>query len=389
MVAMSVTAPQGFRAFGVHSGIKPDHLLDTSVVVADRPVPAAGVFTTSRTAAPGVELARKHMADPHVQTLVVNSGCANAGTGERGLIAAERLAGAAARIVGCSTGQVIVASTGPIGTHLPVDKVITQLAGALAAADSTPTGGTLAARGIMTTDSVPKEAVVAGTGYTIGGMSKGAGMVRPDMATMLAFLTTDAAVDPALLQTALADAVDLTFNSLNIDGCQSTNDMVILLASGESGVEPDGVSFVADLTALCGELAGKMAQDAEGASRVVKMCISGAEDDRTARRIGKAVADSALVRASFHGADPNWGRLLGVLGVTGIPIRQEDIEISYAGTVVAQHGVAVAFDETAVIGQLEKGDFELGIVVGTGSGTASIVTTDLTPEYVVFNSERS
>lgn len=386
---MSVTAARGFRAFGLHSGIKSADVLDTAVVVADRPVPAAAVFTTSETAAPVVALARKHMADPHVQALVVNSGCANAGTGARGLIVAQRLAAAAAGIVGCSADQVIVASTGPIGTELPVDRVITQLAGAFSAADSTPAGGTRAARGIMTTDSVPKEAVVNGNGYTIGGMSKGAGMVRPDMATMLAYLTTDARVDPSVLQTVLTDAVDLTFNSLNIDGCQSTNDMVILLASGESGVAPDLVSFAADLTLLCGDLARKMAEDAEGASRVVTLHISGADDDRTARRIGKAVADSALVRASFHGADPNWGRVLGALGVTGLPISHQDIEISYAGTIVAQQGVGIDFDEPDVIGELEKGDFELGIVVGTGSGTATIVTTDLTPEYVVFNSERS
>lgn len=386
---MSVTAARGFRAWGMHSGVKADRLLDTSLVVAGRPVAAAAVFTTSQTAAPVIALARKHMTDPSIQVLVVNSGCANAGTGTPGLIAAQRLATAAAATVGCAADQVIVAATGPIGLQLPVDKVIAQLPAALQSADATPECGTLAARAIMTTDSVPKQATMTAGGYTIGGMAKGAGMVRPDMATMLAYLTTDAIVDPARLQAALADSVDLTFNSLNIDGCQSTNDMVVLLASGESGVEPDGETFAGHLTAVCRSLARQMARDAEGASRIVTLHVSGAGDDRAARRIGKAVADSALVRSSFHGADPNWGRVLGALGVTGIPIRSEDVEISYAGTTVAEGGVGVPFDEPAVIAHLEEGDFELDIVVGNGPGTATILTTDLTPDYVVFNSERS
>jgi glutamate N-acetyltransferase/amino-acid N-acetyltransferase len=291
--------------------------------------------------------------------------------------------------VGCSADEVIVAATGPIGPQLPVDCVIDNLPAALESAAATSESGTLAARAIMTTDSVPKQTTITADGYTIGGMAKGAGMVRPDMATMLAYLTTDAIVDPARLQAALSDSVDLTFNSLNIDGCQSTNDMVVLLASGESGVEPDEARFAGHLAAVCRDLARQMARDAEGANRIVTLRVSGAEDDGAARRIGKAVADSVLVRSSFHGADPNWGRVLGALGVAGMPIRSEDIEISYAGIVVAQCGVGVPFDERAVIADLEEGDFELGIVVGTGPGTATVVTTDLTPEYVVFNSERS
>ncbi|MDH3499113.1 MAG: bifunctional glutamate N-acetyltransferase/amino-acid acetyltransferase ArgJ [Acidimicrobiia bacterium] len=386
---MSVTAPAGFKATGLHAGIKADGALDTSIIVASRPVAAAAVFTTSLTAAPVVTLARKHMADPIVQVIVINSGCANAGTGLVGLTNAERVAVAAAAVAGCDPDQVIVASTGPIGTPLPVDNVIDRLPEAFAAAGGADHDATLAARGILTTDSVSKEAVRRTGGYVIGGMSKGAGMVRPNMATMLAYLTTDAVVEPGPLQTALADAVDATFNSLNIDGCQSTNDMVVLLASGESGVAPDPSGFGATLTDVCGDLAWQMAKDAEGASRVVTVRVAGASDDRVAREIGKSIADSSLVRSSFYGADPNWGRVLGALGVTGHPIHQEDIEISYAGTAVAQGGVGIPFDEDAVIAKLERGDFELDIVVGAGAGHATIVTTDLTPEYVMFNGERT
>ena len=386
---MSITAAKGFRAFGLHAGIKAEGVLDTSVVVADTASPAAAVFTSSLTAAPVVELARRHMVDPSVRTIVVNSGCANAGTGAAGMAAAVQVAEAAAGIVGCPVEEVLVASTGPIGTVLPVDKVLAVLGDAYAGASDGAEAGTKAAAGIMTTDSVTKEAVAEGAGYVVGGMSKGAGMVRPDMATMLAYLTTDAVVSAAVLQAILKDAVDLTFNSLNIDGCQSTNDMVVLIASGASGVEPDPEEFAMAVTGVCRDLAWQMAQDAEGASRVVTMRIAGAADDRSAREIGKVVADSALVRSSFYGADPNWGRVLGALGVTGWELNPEDIEIAYAGVVVARSGVAVPFDEAPVIAELEKGDFELDIVVGTGPGVATIVTTDLTPEYVVFNGERS
>lgn len=386
---MSVTAARGFRATGLHAGVKPDGRLDTALVAADRPVPAAAVFTTSLTAAPVVTLARKHLVNSLLQALVVNSGCANAGTGEAGLVWAEQIAGAAARALGCHTEDVLVASTGPIGTDLPVEEIVASLPAAVSRLEASAESATLAARGIMTTDSVPKEATVAGDGYVIGGMSKGAGMIRPDMATMLAYLTTDAVVTPATLQVALTDAVDVTFNCLNIDGCQSTNDMVVLLASGDSGVEPDPAEFASHLTRLSRDLTWQMAKDAEGASRVVTLRISGTDDHATARVVGKAVADSALVRSSFYGGDPNWGRILQALGVTGVPLHQEDIEIAYEGTTLAQGGVGIPHDEADLLARLEQGDFEVSIVVGMGPGRATVVTTDLTPEYVIFNGERS
>ena len=342
---MSITAPGGFRAAGLHAGIKQGGALDTALLVADRPSPAAAVFTTSLTAAPVVTLARKHMVEPTLQAVLVNSGCANAGTGAAGLAAAERLAIATADQLGCQPEEVLVASTGPIGPQLPDERVVARLPAAVAGLSREPGAAAAAARAIMTTDSVPKQATLARDGYVLGGMAKGAGMVRPDMATMLAYVTTDALVPAGALHAALAEAVDITFNCLNIDGCQSTNDMVVLIASGASGMAPDPGDFTAALTTLCRDLTWQMAKDAEGASRAVTMRITGAPDDRAAREIGKKVADSALVRSSFYGGDPNWGRILQALGVTGYPLHQEEVEVAYAGVAVARGGVAADHDE--------------------------------------------
>lgn len=386
---MSVTAAQGFAATGGHCGIKPDGAFDVALLVADRPVAAAAVFTSSLTAAPVIGLARDHMKSPQLQAVVVISGCANAGTGLPGREAALRVAETAAELVGCAVEDVLVATTGPIGPTLP-DHLVRRLLPDLAAG-CTPdvAGGRAAAAGILTTDSCSKEAVRIGDGYTIGGMAKGAGMVRPDMATMLAYLTTDAVVAPGVLDAALRQAVDVTFNSLNIDGCQSTNDMVAVLASGESGVEPDPERLAAELEAVCRDLAIQMAQDAEGASRMVRILVEGAADDAAARRLGRAVADSALVRSSFFGGDPNWGRVLGALGVAGVAVDQQLIDIAYEGVPVAVGGQRIEFDEVALLLALESGDFTVEVGVGDGPGRAEVITTDLTPQYVQFNGERS
>jgi len=275
-----------------------------------------------------------------------------------------------------------------IGPRLPVDLIERAVPGLIADLGIDDLHGEAAARGIMTTDSVPKQAATVGDGWVLGGMAKGAGMVRPDMATMLAYLTTDAVVDPGAMQEILTEAVAATFNCLNIDGCQSTNDTVVLLASGASGVEPDPADVATAVERVCADLAMQMAQDAEGASKVVTIEITGAPDQRAARDLGMQVADSALVRSAFHGADPNWGRVLGALGVAGVPIDQHDVEIGFAGTAVCRHGVGVSVDEDALSTAME-GDFEVTICVGTGVGSATVVTTDLTPDYVRFNAERS
>ena len=388
MDAVSVTAAGGFRANGVHCGIKAAGVRDLSIVLSDHLCPTAGVFTTSRAPAPPVDLSRARVATGSSRGVIVNSGSANAGTGPAGLADAEAMAAHAAESLGCDPDHLLVCSTVPIGARLAIDRIARATPDLIATAGSTPQHGTDAAEGIMTTDSVTKEAVSRNHGVTVGGMAKGAGMLRPDMATMLAFLTTDAIVDPSVLASCLRDATTSTFNALNVDGCQSTNDSVIVLASGASGVSLGAEELTVMMESVCADLAEQMARDAEGATKVVEILVTGAASTADARTVGLAVADSALVRASFYGADPNWGRVLGAVGAAGVDIDQSEIEITYQDTVVARHGTAVGVDEDLLSAELE-GDFTLAIHLGDGSESARVLTTDLTPEYVVFNGERS
>ena len=389
MDAMSVTAAEGFTASGVHCGIKDDGAFDLAMVRSASPASAAAVFTSSSTAAAAVAYGRSVVPGGRLQALVIASGCANAGTGEAGYDAVLQVAESAASAMAVSAEDVLVCTTGPIGALLPVDLVREGLTVGAAELSDASSSGTAAARGILTTDSISKEAVRQAEGYVIGGMAKGAGMVRPDMATMLGFITTDAIVSPTDLHAALRAAVDITFNCLNIDGCQSTNDTVAIMASGTSGIEPALDVFTDELTNVCRDLAWQMASDAEGASRVVTMEITGATTNEDAREIGKSIADASIVRASFYGGDPNWGRLLAAAGASRRGVTTNGFTVAYEGVTVAADGVGVAHDETALNATLEKGDFTVALSVGAGDGTATIVTTDLTPEYVMFNSERT
>lgn len=385
---MSVVAASGFTAAGIPAGIKASGGLDMALVSAGRPVPAAGVFTTSLTAAPPVQLTREHLASGHLTAVVVNSGAANAGTGALGLADARAMATAVASELDCDPSDVGVCSTGPIGGRLPMSTILGAVPDLVSSLGAGEGHAAAAASGILTTDSVVKMSRTAGNGWTVGGMAKGAGMVRPDMATMLAFITTDAVATPETLADILKPAADVTFNALNIDGCQSTNDTVILLASGASGTEPPPGELATAVEAVCRSLAQQMARDAEGASKIVTIDVSGAVDDGSARRIGMGVADSALVRASFFGADPNWGRVFAALGVTREKVDPGLVTISYQDTVVCSAGTAVAFDDEGLSSRL-TGDFTVAVSVGTGRGRAVVTTTDLTPDYVMFNGERS
>lgn len=376
---MSVTA--GFGAGGIACGIKADGSLDLALVAASAPVPAAAVFTRNVAAAAPVILSRENIADGRAQAVVVNSGCANAATGEAGMAAARAMAEATARRLGGDPSDVIVCSTGPIGTTLPVEAVEAGL-GRITLDDPAA-----AAQAILTTDSRPKTAQFRGA-FTVGGMAKGAGMIRPDMATMLAVLTTDAVAEPDTLHRLLAAVADRTFNALDIDGCESTNDTVVLLASGAAGFSPHPDQLEAAVEQVCADLALQIADDAEGATRVVTVEVYGAADDATALALARAVADSALVRASFYGADPNWGRILAALGSTRLPIDCDLVTISYAGVVVAEKGRDAGADHDAVA-DLLAGDFTVTVDLGAGPGTCRLLTTDLTPDYVRFNGERS
>lgn len=386
---MSVVAPKGFVAAGIACGIKQQGR-DLAVIMSGDRATAAGVFAQNQAAAAPVQVSRSHLSRGRgASAVVINSGCANAATGAPGLADAQSMADAVAKGIGVSPNDVLVCSTGTIGPRLPMDNVLSGIATAIAAATDLPGAGTAAADAIRTTDSVTKEAVFHGEGWTIGGMAKGSGMVRPNMATMLACITTDAIVDGAGLRAALVDAVDRSFNSLNIDGCESTNDSVVALASGASGVAPDGGSFSEGLAVVCEDLAMQMARDAEGASRVVTIDVTGAASDANARSLGRVITDSALVRSSFYGGDVNWGRILGALGSAEIPISIDEVTITYEGVAVFCGGTGTAFDEEALLAECAEGDIAVGVSVGSGPGHAHIVTTDLTPDYVIFNGERS
>jgi glutamate N-acetyltransferase/amino-acid N-acetyltransferase len=381
---MSVTAPRGFLAAAAGAGIKSSGALDLAIIIAEgEPVPAAGVFTRNRAAAAPVTLSRRRLTQGRARAVVLNSGSANAGTGADGVADAERITGRVAELVGDDPDHILMCSTGPIGSRLPVELVLQALPDLVKSAG--PGGGSAASEAILTTDSRAKTIVVEGEGFVVGGMAKGSGMLRPDMATMLCVLTTDAAVDGAILGNILSEAVPSTFNSLNVDGCESTNDTVFLLASGR-GAAPATDEFGQAVESACRQLAYDMAADAEGASRVVQLRLTGASDDQAARHYGRAIADSALVRSSFYGGDPNWGRILAALGAC--QVDPAAVSISYEGILVADQGCAYPFDDQK-LAKLLTGDFVIEISVGAGSGGAEIVTTDLTPEYVRFNGERS
>jgi glutamate N-acetyltransferase/amino-acid N-acetyltransferase len=389
MDAVSVTAAVGFSAAGVRAGIKSD-ALDLAVIVAEGEVPTAGVFTRNQAAAAPVIFDRESLeVSAFKRGIVINSGCANAATGDQGIVNALAMARTLADEIGCEPGDVLVSSTGTIGPQLPMDLVVQGIKTAAAQLSTTDGSARLAAEAILTTDSVVKESLTHGSGWVVGGMSKGSGMVRPNMATMLAFITSDAVVEPAVLKDVLMSAVEVSFNSLNIDGCESTNDSVIAMASGASRIVPDEQEFALAVEDVCRDLALQMAADAEGASRVVTIDVTGGVDDADARALGRTVADSALVRSSFFGGDVNWGRIVGALGTSVIEIDPGRITVEYEGVIVFEEGMGVRFDEPAVLEMIEVGDFSVAIDVGAGDGRARVVTTDLTPEYVAFNGERS
>ncbi|HTL87357.1 MAG TPA: bifunctional glutamate N-acetyltransferase/amino-acid acetyltransferase ArgJ [Acidimicrobiia bacterium] len=385
---MSVTAASGFVAGGMACGIKDGMIPDLAMVAtADRaPVSAAGVFTTNLAQAAPVTISRRHLADGRAAAVVLNSGNANAANGEAGRQDALRMCELTGKGLGVATTDVLVCSTGLIGIPLPmapIESGVPQLCSSLE-----PGGGSLAARAMMTTDTVPKEALARAGGATVGGMAKGAAMLSPAMATMLAVVTTDAAVDAAPLQRALADAVASTFDCLSVDGCRSTNDTVLALASGHAG-EVSQHELTDALSAVCGSLAEQMARDAEGASKFVRVRIVGARSDSDARIAGRAVANSQLVQCSLNGADPYWGRVLSELGASGAYLDPERVDISYSGVTVCRDGVACAHDASAIARVMGERDIEILCDLRIGHGGATVLTTDLSHAYIDENRRTS
>ena len=386
---MSVTAAEGFVAAGCHAGIKKRRFDMALLATEDRqPVVCAAVFTQNKFAAPPVELDRKLLAanGGRVSAVIVNSGNANAGTGAVGYRDAQIMGVAAGDALGIDASQVLVCSTGIIGTPLPMGPILNatpKLAKKLSVE-----GGHDAARGILTTDHTPKEVVIKGSTFTIGGMAKGCGMIAPNMATMLAFLTTDADVPRELMQRVLGNAYDATFNTLNVDGATSTNDTAMVLASGRRG-KADHEEFGNALLAACEELTMQMARDAEGMTRIARLIVTGAANDNEAKVAAKNIVENNLVKCSWYGGDPYWGRLMAAAGSAGVELDVAKSRVAYGGIVVARGGAGIDHDGVALARHMMGEEVQIEVHLGAGKASAKMIGIDLGPGYIKENSRTS
>ncbi|MDR7486512.1 MAG: bifunctional glutamate N-acetyltransferase/amino-acid acetyltransferase ArgJ [Armatimonadota bacterium] len=388
----TVTTPRGYRAAGIRCGIKPAGS-DLALIVSDRPAAAAGTFTTNRVRSAPVILSEARLASGRAQAVVINSGNANACTGARGAADAQTMADAAAAALGIAPDLVLVASTGVIGRPLPIEKITAAMPALISALGP---DGLAAARAIMTTDAFPKTAaaqVHLGDGpISIGGIAKGAGMIHPNMATMIAVLTTDAAVDPALLRAALRSAVDQTFNCISVDGDTSTSDSVFLLANGAAGISPIAreddryAAFLAGLIEVAGRLARRIVEDGEGTTRVIQVTVRGARSDADARRAGQTVMTSLLVKTAFHGAELNWGRLAAAVGRSGAEVDPDRLAIAIGDVVIVRDGVGIAEAYPIAEPLVREALVRVVIDLGLGDGEFTGWTSDLGETYVRINS---
>jgi glutamate N-acetyltransferase / amino-acid N-acetyltransferase len=389
---VGVCFPRGFRAAGVTCGIKASGAADLALLACDGPATAAGAFTRSRLAAAPVLLSREHRADGRARAVVVNSGNANACTGAHGMRDARSMAEAAARALGIAADEVVVCSTGVIGKPLPMDAIergIAEAAGALSG-----DGGASAADAIRTTDAWAKTSTatcaLSGGEVRIGVMGKGAGMIRPDVATMIVIATTDAVVEPAVLAELLQGAAGASLNLVSVDGSESTNDTLVALASGASGVTASGTdadALVRALTAALLDVARQMVADGEGASRFAHYTVTGAADGFEARTAVRAIGEDILVRCALHGADPNWGRMLARAGTCGVALDPERIAVWVGPAQLVAGGVEVAGARSGAIAALREREVEIRIDLAAGDGSAELYASSLSPEYVTFNAE--
>ena len=382
---MSVTFAKGFRAAGVEAGISAvDGKKDLALVVNDGPLAAmAGVFTPNRFCAAPVQWTRGVVADGHAKAVILNSGGANACTGQAGYDQSAATAATVAELLGCTPDDVAVCSTGLIGELLPLDNVLAGAAAAHAALADTAQAGADAAHAIMTTDTKPKTVELEGNGYRIGGMVKGSGMIAPQLATMLCVITTDAVVTAGQMQAALAVGVDTSFNRIDVDGCMSTNDTVLLMASGASGVEPDPDEFNALVAQACATLARQIIGDGEGASHDVRITVAGATSEDAALACGRAVAASNLLKCAIAGNDPNWGRVVSSLGTvpeTVAPYDPNRVTVDINGVRICDGGNRSEVDMT-------PREVHIDIDLNAGDAEATVWTDDLTHEYVHINAD--
>jgi glutamate N-acetyltransferase/amino-acid N-acetyltransferase len=386
---MSVTAALGFVAAGCHAGIK-RRKFDMAMIATEdlQPVPCAAVFTQNKFAAPPVELDRATLNanGGKAAAIIVNSGNANAGTGKPGYKDAQLMAAATGEALQIANSHVLVCSTGIIGTPLPMEPILAatpKLAHKLSV-----DGAHDAARGILTTDHEPKEVVIKGSTFTVGGMAKGCGMIAPNMATMLAFLTTDAEVPRSVMQRALKVAADATFNTLNVDGATSTNDTAMLLASGKRG-KADHDEFANAVLAACRDLTMQMARDAEGMTRMAHLTVTGARSSEEARIAARNIVENNLVKCSWYGGDPYWGRLMAAAGSAGVDLSVAKSYVAYGGITVAKGGVGIDHDGQALAEHMMGGEIQIEVHLGAGHGSAKMIGIDLGPGYIKENSKTS
>jgi len=387
---MSVTAAKGFTAAGVKAGLKASGNHDVALVLNEGPeFVAAGVFTSNRFKAAPVLWSLQVLADHELKAVVLNSGGANACTGPEGFADTHHTAEYVATVLASrgtefGAGEIAVCSTGLIGERLPMDKICAGIDGAVA--ELSVDGGDNAALAIMTTDSVPKKSVVPGNGFVVGGMAKGAGMLAPGLATMLVVITTDAMVDADLADAALRQATGMSFDRIDSDGCMSTNDTVLLLASGASGVRPSADEFTATLTAACSDLALQLIHDAEGASKDIKIVVEQAVTVDDALEVARAIARSNLLKCALHGEDPNWGRVLAAAGTTSAHFDPDQVDVAMNGIWICRGG---GLGEDRSLVSLAARQIEINVVLRAGTSEATVWTNDLTADYVHENSAYS
>jgi glutamate N-acetyltransferase/amino-acid N-acetyltransferase len=389
-----VTAPLGFKAAGIHCGIKKPGILDLALLVSTVSGPIAGVFTKNRVAAAPVILDRRHLREHRGRAIIINSGNANACTGAQGLAAATAMASTVAKGLSIPLHQVFVGSTGVIGRILPIDRVKAGIPTLIARLSMG--GGRRAAQAILTTDLRPKtinvRAKIGGRIVTIGGMAKGSGMIHPDMATMLAYLTTDAAIVPSALQRALKSAVDQSFNCITVDGDTSTNDTVLCLANGlakNRSIQPSTRSyrqFEQLLTQASQELALAICRDGEGVTKVVKILVDGAATTAAAKRVATTIATSNLVKTALFGEDANWGRVMGAIGRSGVPIDPDKLTVHFDKVVMVKRGMGIGLAAERKIARVfKRKEFTISVHLGQGRARAHMWTTDLSYDYVRIN----
>ncbi len=389
-----VTSPSGYLAGGTHAGLKTagDGVLDLGILVSEHPASVAGTFSTNAVLSPSVTVTRSRASGGAARGVVANSGCANCAVGSQGITDAEEMVAAAAAHAGVGPEEMLVCSTGVIGIELPMALIRSGMGAIQLSGD----GGNAFARSIMTTDTRPKTTAVAidlnGRRVTIGGAAKGAAMIHPNMATMLAFLTTDAAVEDSLLKSALKDAVDVSFNMIDVDSDQSTNDTVLLFANGAEGGEPiaDGTqeaeAFKGALSHVCTELAKDMVRDAEGGGHLIEVSVVGARTDADARLAAREVSSSMLVKAMVHGRDPNWGRIMMAIGNSGAEMVEDKIDVFINDIHMVHVGIAIPYFAEAVVSSMAAHDVKIRVDLNIGSGSAVAWGSDLTEEYVTLNS---